>query len=526
MKNLSGSLAKTVFFGSLLCSSWSEAQLLNYRVSSPARTDPNEVSIAINPTDPQNLIVGANLRYAFSSTDGGYTWTTRLLPTGTWGDPVVTFDGNGRAYFAHLSNPAGGYFIERLIVHRSSDGGATWYDSAGVGYRPPKQQDKEWITADITTSPYRDRLYMAWTEFDVYGSASSADSSRILFSRSTNGGGSWSSPITLSDRGGDCLDDDMTVEGAVPAVGPAGQVYVSWAGPLGIMFDRSFDGGETFGSDIKVADQPGGWAFDVDSIYRANGLPQTLCDVSGSPYRGRVYVVWSDQRSGPTDTDVYLASSDDQGTTWSTSRKVNSDGAGRHQFFPWAAIDPASGNLYLVYYDRRRTMNALTEVYLARSSDGGATFTEFPISQSPFWPRKSVFFGDYSGIAAMNGVVHPVWTRLDTTIRSIWTARITDAELTGVPEASTIPDATALLPAYPNPFNPSTRIPFRLSQAGHVTLEVVDVLGRVVERLVDSDMGAGEMTAAWNAAGMPSGIYVVRLRTREVQTSRQLVLLR
>jgi hypothetical protein len=205
-------------------------------------------------------------------------------------------------YYAHLANlPRPGYFIDRLIVHRSSDGGLTWIDSTEVGYRPPRaQQDKEWLAVDMTSSPFRGSVYMSWTEFDAYGSALPEDSSRILFSRTTDRGATWSTPARISDRGGDCTDDDNTVEGAVPAVGPEGQVYVSWSGPLGIMFDRSTDGGGTWGPDVHVSDHPGGWAISVPGIYRCNGLPVTVCDTGSSAYRGRVYILWGDQRSGRT----------------------------------------------------------------------------------------------------------------------------------------------------------------------------------------------------------------------------------
>ena len=81
--------------------------------------------------------------------------------------------------------------------------------------------------------------------------------------------------MRISDKGGNCVDSDSTVEGAVPAIGPNGEVFVSWAGPLGIMFDKSTDGGVTFGNDTFVTTQPGGWDFDVPAIYRANGLPIT-----------------------------------------------------------------------------------------------------------------------------------------------------------------------------------------------------------------------------------------------------------
>jgi hypothetical protein len=110
------------------------------------------------------------------------------------------------------------------------------------------------------------------------------------------------SAIRISDKGGDCRDSDNTVEGAVPTVGPNGEVYISWSGPLGLMFDKSTDGGDTFGKDIFVTSQPEGWNFDVQRIYRCNGFPVTACDINYSPYQGTIYIMWSDQRNGIDDS--------------------------------------------------------------------------------------------------------------------------------------------------------------------------------------------------------------------------------
>jgi hypothetical protein len=403
----------------------------NVRVSLPGFNDPEEVTIAVNPSNPLNLAAGANLRYYYYSTNGGLNWTQGNLSStyGVWGDPVVTFDALGNLYYGHLSNPPSpGYWIDRIVVNRSTTGGSSWNTGVGVGFNPPtRNQDKEWLIADMTSSPHRNNIYMAWTEFDDYGSANPLDSTRILFSRSTDAGLSWGTPVRVSDRGGDCVDEDNTVEGAVPAVGPNGEVYTAWSGPLGIMFDRSTDGGVTFGPDVFVSDQPGGWDFAIPGIYRCNGMPITLCDAGDSPWRGRVYVVWSDQRNGVTDTDVFLVSSTDGGLTWGPRVRVNSDLTNTQQFFPWAALDQSTGFLYVVFYDRRNTSGNGTEVWVARSTDGGVTFTDVPVSQSVFTPTSTIFFGDYINIAAHNGRIHPIWMRMDGTSLSVWTSPYADS---------------------------------------------------------------------------------------------------
>jgi hypothetical protein len=413
------------------------SQYLNIRVDGAGSSSPEEVTIAINPLNPDILVAGANIDHFYRSTNGGLTWSeSRLVSNnlGVWGDPVVLFDSLGNLYYAHLSNPISGWWIDRIVVQRSTNNGVNWNDGVGVGWNVyPKAQDKEWLTVDLTQSAYRGHIYMTWTEFDDYGSSNPADSSRIRFSKSTDQGLTWSEAIVISDVSGNCIDSDNTTEGAVPCVGLNGQIYVSWAGPLGIVLDKSTDGGETWGSDIFVSDMPGGWDFDVSGIYRANGLPITMCDISNSPYRGTVYVVWSDQRNGTTNTDIFMAKSTDEGNTWSLPIKINNDNTTRHQFFVWSTIDPSTGHLWFVFYDRRNTAGSETDVFVAKSTNGGTTFQNFKVSQSSFNPTSSIFFGDYTNIAAWNGKIYPIWMRLHNSQLSVWITIITKFKIgTGI----------------------------------------------------------------------------------------------
>ncbi len=406
------------------------SQYQNVRVDAANSNQPEEVSIAINPINPNNIAAAANINHFFRSSDGGLTWQTSFLSSsfGVWGDPSVIYDELGNLYFGHLSNPPlPGYWIDRIVVQRSTNNGINWNDGAGVGFLSPKNQDKEWLGVDMHSPLYKGNIYMTWTEFDNYGSSSPNDSSRIRFSRSTDRGLSWSDAITVSDISGDCVDEDNTVEGAVPCVGPNGEVYVSWAGPLGLMFDKSTNGGNNWGTDIFVSTIPGGWDFAVPGIYRCNGLPVTACDTSQSPFRGNIYINWSDQSNGTGNTDVFLSKSTDGGNTWSAVKKVNDDNTTRHQFFTWMTIDQTTGVLYFVFYDRRNTSNNLTDVYVARSTDGGETFDNFKVSESSFNPSSSIFFGDYTNIAAMNKMVYPIWMRLDTGTLTVWSAIINDS---------------------------------------------------------------------------------------------------
>jgi photosystem II stability/assembly factor-like uncharacterized protein len=91
---------------------------------------------------------------------------------------------------------------------------------------------------------------------------------------------------------------------------------------------------------------------------------------------------------------------------------------------------------------------------------------------------------------------------------------------------NTLPVTIALLPNYPNPFNPETTIPYRLSRREHVTLKIYDMKGREVATLVDEEREAGEYRAVFDARGLASGVYMVRMRAGAFRESKKVTLLR
>lgn len=89
-----------------------------------------------------------------------------------------------------------------------------------------------------------------------------------------------------------------------------------------------------------------------------------------------------------------------------------------------------------------------------------------------------------------------------------------------------LPGVAALLPNYPNPFNPQTTLAFRLERPMPVRLTVFDVLGRQVATVADGLYPAGSHTATWGADHVPSGLYVVRLQGDRFQLARAVMLIR
>ncbi|MBT8231005.1 MAG: exo-alpha-sialidase [Saprospiraceae bacterium] len=404
------------------------ANIAAVKIEQGGNFGPCEPSIGINSLNTDNIVAGAILDKVYVSNDGGKTWTIDKLTSshGVYGDPVVRADYKGNFYYAHLSNPKGkAYtsteFLDRIVIQKSSDQGKTWTDGSFTLPRSPKDQDKQWLEID----PNDNTIYVTWTEFDLYASKSEDDHSRILFSKSVDDGLSWTHPQAISQFEGNCIDDDQTTEGAVPSVGPNGEVYVAWSYDEKIYFDRSFDKGETWlDEDIVVADQPEGWTITIPGLSRCNGMPITQVDRSESPYKGTIYVNWGDQRNGTDDTDIWFSSSTDHGTTWSEPIRVNDDDTQTHQFLSWMAVDQVTGHIYIVFYDRRHQTDSTTDVYLAYSTDGGKHFKNIKINSESFKPNPFLFFGDYNDISAHNGRVRPIWTQMHNNKSSVWTALI------------------------------------------------------------------------------------------------------
>ena len=112
-------------------------------------------------------------------------------------------------------------------------------------------------------------------------------------------------------------------------------------------------------------------------------------------------------------------------------------------------------------------------------------------------------------------------TETDTTIvisghapivfSGVETILVEDPSPVAVEDEADVPAAFALYATYPNPFNPTTTIPYDVPRASTVTLEVYDVLGVRVARLVEAEQAPGRYQVAWRADHLASGVYFVRL---------------
>ena len=127
----------------------------------------------------------------------------------------------GIFFYLHLSSYNKTSHLDRIVCQRADDLKGKFNEGSYSKPNGSKVQDKHWIVID----PETDEIYMTWTQFDAYNSTNSKDSSFIHFAKSSDDGETWTDPVRISIKGGDCLDGDDTVEGAMPALGKEGMLY-------------------------------------------------------------------------------------------------------------------------------------------------------------------------------------------------------------------------------------------------------------------------------------------------------------
>ncbi|HEY3930222.1 MAG TPA: sialidase family protein, partial [Candidatus Koribacter sp.] len=359
----------------------------------------DEPSISVNPANPQQVIAAYQMpAHIVFSNDGGHTWT---LAPGTVppnykisGDVVTAYDKKGMAVLCYIAFDklgtenywARGATRNGIFIRRSLDGGAIWEPDHRAIIEQPTQpgipfEDKPGMAIDATSSKYAGNIYVGWTEFRL-------DESVIVFSRSADGGLTFSKPIEISTHHGLPRDDNGAVEGFSAAIATDGTIDSVWADGDTIIFASSKNGGQSFNKS-RVAIQTGPLYFAQAGMDRSNGFPQIAIDPHHGKH-GRLYVTWSDYRSG--DVGVYCATSDDGGKHWTKGIRVNSNPVhdGTDQFFQWLAVDPTSRAVNIIFYDRRSDPehNSRTTVTLARSTDGAATFKNYAWTTEPFSPYR------------------------------------------------------------------------------------------------------------------------------------------
>ncbi|MFZ4522977.1 MAG: PKD domain-containing protein [Bacteroidales bacterium] len=354
-------------------------------------------------------LYGANY---FQSANAGIGWAGSPSGAGglNSGDPTTAINRSGRQFVNFIDDPGG-----QGMAY--SDDGSTWSTST-IATNPGSLADKNhmWLDNSLSSS-YLGNIYTAWTDFG------GTYNYQVLLSRSTNNGVTWSAKVPISGS------ISTFNHGVNLQTGPAGQVYAIWATypssgitEDGIGFNKSLDGGATFGTATKIISNIKGIReVGVLKNMRVNSFPVMAVDVSGGPNNGNIYVVWTNVGvpgiNTGTNKSVYIIRSTNGGTTWSTPVRVNqgSNADGKETYSPWISCDPVTGVLSVIYYDDRNVSSTMCEVFAAYSTDAGNTWTDFQVSDVSFTPTAipglaSSYMGDYLGITSRGGKVYPCWT--------------------------------------------------------------------------------------------------------------------
>ncbi len=426
-----------------------DASTLSSRQAEPsAASDPHNrsVEVAAYADSVVDSIPGVS-----RTTDGGACWSAPsgsgpLLPSPpglAWGsrsaagqvaggDASVAWGLGDTVYYGTLGfqdnaapPTAGVCGVGGLYVYKSVDRGTTW-SAPSAAVAPNTQtvfRDKGYVAADATIlSPHAGSVYVTWDDDEYLGCpqdfATNFSDRRIMFSRSTDGGATWSAPLALASG---CL------VAPVPAVGVDGSVYVVWFDCNGgdrELVRKSTDGGGSFAPAVVAgAGTLSPRAGDANcpnplpgASFRAGSPFPTIATDPTSP--NRVYVTWfSCPNDATAHADVYLSASQDGGSTWSPLPiRVNGDaGNTRDQFFPWTVVDDNGAVRVMFGDDRLDTVNTdgrLYDIFLAKSTNHGVSFgANVRVTTQSSDPNNDgsggSFIGDYFGMASCGT---PIWT--------------------------------------------------------------------------------------------------------------------
>ena len=406
----------------------------NFRVH-PSANSQSEVPISRHPTNPQIMFASSNAVTSsvsfisegmYLTTNGGTTWfgsdTTAAAPlTNHGGDPAPAIGPNGYLYQSFL-----GYSTAGMYASYSSNMGTSW--AATTTIISGSMDKNHTFVNDVAASPYYGRVYVTWSLF-------TASAPPCVVSYSTNNGSTYSAYVTVATP----LASHYH-QGVNGAIMPNGDAVICWQSPITsgsytgdyIGFGKSTDGGATWASNNNIYDCNGIRGTLFAAAIRVNDFPWMGIDRTGGARNGWIYIATAEKSLAPagSDADIVLHKSTDGGTTWSAGVRVNQDALnnGKVQYMPCLKVDE-NGGVNVVYYDNRNVTGDSVQVYVSRSVDGGATWTDILVSDHAFKPGSisglaTGYQGDYIGITAGNSKLYPYWADNKSGIYQAWMTTI------------------------------------------------------------------------------------------------------
>ncbi|GAB5541708.1 MAG: hypothetical protein SangKO_014680 [Sandaracinaceae bacterium] len=300
-----------------------------------------------------DLRLGDARVYFNRSTNGGSSWLSTPTRLDTAGGPAI----GPRIALASPDDVSvvwadfrGGTSYREIYGRFSTDYGATFAASDVKVNASGSTATRDSFNVELASSG--SNVYV------VYESFVSDRSRQVFFSRSTNGGSSWSAPVQASSGTG------STYVAATPKVAAAGSdVYVVWrdnrSGGLDIFLRRSTNSGSSFtGGDVRL---------DVGDAAGSNSSFSPALAAQGA----NVYVAWVDDRDMGS-FDIWLNRSQDRGASWRASALQLDADPFSHDSLEPHVVAPASGEAVVAWVDYR---SGFPDVLAARTTDAGNSFS-------------------------------------------------------------------------------------------------------------------------------------------------------
>src|SRR5438477_727928 len=363
----------------------------------------NECPISVDPTDGNKMTIAwrqfndvtSNFRQAGwgYTTDGGSTWTfPGVLENNVFrSDPVTNSNEIGQFFYLSLQSDVNlSFFCDDLW--RSTNGGQAW--TLLSGERGGGGGDKQWFTIDKTNGPGHGFQYQSDDGINCSGGG-------VQFQRSTNGGVTWQTPITIPHAPVyGTLDVDTNGNLFVGGEGSSFYCVRSSSAQIGSQtptFDRS--------TAVNMGGFIGSGGINPAGL---DGMVFLAVDRSGTATSNNIYMLASVVPSGRSTTDVMFVRSTDGGVTFSAPHKINDDpvNPSKWHWFGTFSVAP-NGRIDSVWYDTRNAANNTdSQLFYSWSTDGGVTWApNVAVSNSfnPFegYPNQSKI-GDYITIVSDN----------------------------------------------------------------------------------------------------------------------------
>jgi len=384
------------------------------RVTPTSTINQSESHIAVNPTNPNNIVVVAitipplgviNIG-AFYTTDGGQSWSGNediTTENAGAGDPVIAFDGTGIAYCLYQVRT-----LQQLVLKKSTDGGATWNIQGTISFT--NDLDRPWMV--ISENPDATGVYEIYVTITDINPGTSQN--KIKLYKSSNGGTSFTNIYTFGTG-------TPQLHGSSIALGPNGEVWVAYAeinsstfGVTTIRVEKSTNGGQTFSQDAaftvsQIGSRIGTEYYLKNGQIRADSYPRIAVDRSPNPSTsGTVYVTWANKAVLPaTDANIRMVKRTPSGT-WSTTDVAQGT---VDEWAPAIGVGP-DGARHMLWYEGVSNSDEIKIHLLSRNAADTQNLVNTFVGVVPAFQINNSykpFLGDYFGVTGWYEKVFGTW---------------------------------------------------------------------------------------------------------------------